>query len=81
MNIASDWYSNVIKQSYKGSVLGPVFPPVARVRNLYNKQLLIKVDDQLNAQEVKRLLLRTYKSFQAVAAFRSTRVNFDVDPF
>lgn len=81
VNIASDWYSNVIKQSYKGSVLGPVFPPVARVRNLYNKQLLIKVDDQLNAQEVKRLLLRTYKSFQAVAAFRSTRVNFDVDPF
>jgi hypothetical protein len=27
------------------------------------------------------VLLKTYKSFQAVVAFRSTRVNFDVDPY
>lgn len=81
VNMASDWFTNVIKQSYKGSVLGPVFPTVARVRNLYHKQLLVKIDHKLNTNEVKSLLARTYKSFQAIASFRSTRVNFDVDPF
>lgn len=81
VNMASDWFTNVIKQSYKGSVLGPVFPAVARVRNMYHKQLLVKVDHKLNTKEVKSLLARTFKSFQAVASFRSTRVNFDVDPF
>ena len=81
VNMASDWFSNVIKQSYKGSVLGPEFPTIARVRNLYHKQLLVKIDHKLNTNEVKSLLARTYKSFQAIASFRSTRVNFDVDPY
>tara|TARA_A100001011_G_scaffold90497_1_gene95061 strand:- start:4560 stop:7016 length:2457 start_codon:yes stop_codon:yes gene_type:complete len=81
VNIASEWFSNVIKQSYQGSVLGPTFPNVSRVRNLYNKDLLIKADDKLNSKEIKNLLLRTYKSFQAISAFRNTRVNFDVDPY
>ena len=81
VNMASDWFLNVVKQSYKGTVLGPVFPAVARVRNLYIKQLLIKVDHDLPSKELKRLLERTHKSFQAIAAFRSTRINFDVDPY
>ncbi len=81
VNMASDWFTNVFKQSYKGSVLGPVFPPVSRIRNLYHKQLLVKVDHKLNTKEVKSLLAKTYKSFQAIASFRSTRVNFDVDPY
>ena len=81
VNMSSEWFSNVIKQSYQGSILGPIFPAVSRVRNLFHKQLLIKVDHKLNSNEVKSLLLKTYKSFQAVTAFRSTRVNFDVDPY
>ena len=81
VNMSSEWFSNVIKQSYQGSILGPIFPAVSRVRNLFHKQLLIKVDHKLNSNEVKSLLSKTYKSFQAVAAFRSTRVNFDVDPY
>lgn len=81
VNMASEWFSNVLKQSYQGSVLGPVFPSVARVRNLFNKQLLIKVDNKLSSREVKKILANTFKSFQAIAAFRNTRVNFDVDPY
>jgi len=81
VNTASQWFSNVIKQSYKGAVLGPAFPTVTRVRNYYQKQLLIKIDTEDNPKAVKKLLNRTYMSFQAIAAFRSTRVNFDVDPF
>jgi len=81
INLAADWFTNVIKQSYKGTVLGPVFPAVARIRNQYHKQILIKVDHDLSSAAVKAVLLKTYKSFQAIASFRSTRVNFDVDPY
>jgi len=81
INVASDWFANVFVQSYKGTVLGPVFPPVARIRNQYHMQLLIKVDHKLSAASVKALLLKTHKSFQAIASFRNTRVNFDVDPY
>ncbi|MEK9614113.1 MAG: helicase-related protein, partial [Flavobacteriaceae bacterium] len=81
VNMASDWFYNVVKQIYKGSILGPVFPSVARVRNKYQKQMIVKVDATLPASEVKKQLARSYKSFQSVAAFRSIRVNFDVDPY
>lgn len=81
VNTAATWFTNVICQSYKGTVLGPVFPAVARVRNLYNKNLLIKLDSKQNISQAKKLLLKTHVSFQSIAAFRSTRVNFDVDPY
>lgn len=81
VNMASDWFTNVLKQSYKGTVLGPVFPPVARVRNQYHKQLVVKVDHEFTSKKVKKIIERTHQSFQAIAAFRSTRINFDVDPY
>ncbi|MDA9015579.1 primosomal protein N' [Flavobacteriaceae bacterium] len=81
INLAADWFANVLKQSYSGTVLGPVFPLVARVRNQYQKQILIKIDHEQSASSLKDILFKTFKSFQAIASFRSTRVNFDVDPY
>ena len=81
INLAADWFVNVVKQSYEGTVLGPVFPLVARVRNQYQKQILIKIDHDLSSTFLKNILLKTYKSFQAITSFRSARVNFDVDPY
>ena len=81
LNTASQWFTNVITQSYSGPVLGPVFPAVARVRNLYQKKLMIKIKNKADRAEVKDLLIRTYISFQAVAGFKNTRVNIDVDPY
>ena len=81
VNTAATWFTNVFIQSYRGTVLGPVFPSVARVRNLYNKHLMIKLDSKQSHTQVKKILLKTHISFQSIAAFRSTRVNFDVDPY
>ena len=81
VNKASDWFSNVIKSSYKGTILGPVFPTISRVRNQYQKQVIIKLDNGFKPIEVKKFLLNIYKSFQTIGEFRATRVNFDVDPY
>ena len=81
VNKASDWFSNVIKSLYKGTILGPVFPAIMRVRNQYQKQLIIKLDDDLKPNELKKLLMKIYKSFQTISEFKSTRVNFDADPY
>ncbi len=81
VNKASDWFSNVIKSLYKGTILGPVFPAIMRVRNQYQKQLIIKLDHDLKPNELKKLLMKIYKSFQTISEFKSTRVNFDADPY
>ena len=54
VNKASDWFSNVLKSSYKGTILGPVFPTIMRVRNQYQKQLIIKLDHDLKPNELKK---------------------------
>jgi primosomal protein N' (replication factor Y) len=81
INFAGDWFVNVLKQFYSGSILGPVFPSVARVRNQYHKEILLKIDNDNTASHLKKILLKTLKSFHAIASFRGVRVNFDVDPF
>ena len=81
INKSSNWFLNVLKQSYNGSILGPTFPAVSRVRNFYHKELLVKVDSNLRPSSLKILLIKIYRSFQAISKFRGVRVNFDVDPY
>lgn len=77
---ASQWLVNALNLSLQGSVLGPVDPPIARVRNLYHKQLLIKFLDNTNRNKVKKIVVSSLKSFEAIGAYRSIRVSIDVDP-
>ena len=81
INKSSNWFLNVLKQSYNGTILGPTFPAVSRVRNFYHKELLVKVDSNLKPSSLKILLIKIYRSFQTISTFRNVRVNFDVDPY
>ena len=69
-----------LNMSLQGSVLGPVDPPIARVRNLYHKQLLVKFVDDSSRNKVKAIVVSSLKSFEAIGAYRSIRVAVDVDP-
>ncbi|WP_299521270.1 primosomal protein N', partial [Winogradskyella sp.] len=46
VNLAADWYAKSLRQVFKSNVLGPEFPPIARIRNLYNKNILVKIPQQ-----------------------------------
>ena len=80
LNIASDWFTNVLSQSFKGKILGPVFPPISRIRNYYHKQILIKLDSRASRLHFKLILNKTKKSFESIASFKSVRLVVDVDP-
>ena len=78
---AADWFANVIRQSYSAAILGPTPPVVSRVQNQYLQQLLLKMPTVQDRKNLKLLILKTKKSFEAVAAFRATRIIIDVDPY
>ena len=40
---ASHWIANVLQQAKYGQILGPVFPFIARLRNRYRMQILVKI--------------------------------------
>jgi len=78
---AAQWLHDVLAQYLTTPILGPVDPMVARVRNQYIKQLLLKYPDNTSRKHVKDVLSNALKSIEAIGQFRSVKINVDVDPF
>ncbi|PKD17003.1 primosomal protein N' [Salegentibacter salinarum] len=79
-NDAADWLAVGMKNVFKENVLGPEFPPVARIRNEYYKNILLKIPQQQSLGKTKEVLQRIMRSFNAIGAFRSVKVVINVDP-
>lgn len=79
LNEAAEWFAKALRNSLGGNVLGPEYPPVARIRNQYLKNVLVKIPQGVSVKKVKDGIRRTERSFNAVAQFRSVRVIYNVD--
>lgn len=80
-NEAADWLAISLGNIFKENVLGPEFPPVARIRNEYYKNILLKIPPQQSLGKTKRYIEKILTSFKAVGAWRSVRVIINVDPY
>lgn len=79
---SANWFVNALNQLEKGAeILGPEFPVIARVRNLYNIHIIVKIDKSKKPNDVKSFIKKVYRSFESVPNFRSVRCNIDVDPY
>ena len=79
--MAADWYAKSLRQVFKANVLGPEFPPISRIRNLFNKNILIKIPQNQSLAKTKEAIMKIYNSFNAVKDFRSVRVVLNVDNY
>ena len=79
LNEAADWFTGALRTNFGGTVLGPEYPPVARIRNQYLKHILVKVDKVQSLAQAKANVKRIEKSFNAISMFRSVRVIYNVD--
>lgn len=80
VNQAAQWLADVLAQHLNSPVLGPVDPAVARVRNQFIKQILLKFPDNASRSQVKDIVSSALKSFEAVGHFRSVKISLDIDP-
>ena len=80
VNQAGQWLADVLSQHLNSPVLGPVDPAVARVRNQFIKQILLKFPDNATRAQIKDIVSSALKSFEAVGHFRSVKVSLDIDP-
>ncbi len=79
LNEAADWFSSALRSNFGGNVLGPEYPPVARIRNQYLKHVLVKMEKKESAARTKQNIKRIEKSFNAISMYRSVRVIYNVD--
>ena len=81
VNVGADWYAKSLRTVFDQYVLGPEFPPVARIRNQYLKHILIKIPPKQSLAKTKEAILKINTSFLSVKDFRPIRVILNVDNY
>ena len=74
-------YSGLLRQVFGTRVLGPMAPLVARVQNLYIRQITLKMETAASMTKVKGILRDLYERMLAAdARMKAVRLYYDVDP-
>lgn len=80
-NDAADWVAKALGNVFREHVLGPEFPPVARIRNEYYKNILLKIPPKQSLGKTKEYIHKILNSFSAIGGWRGVRVIINVDPY
>jgi primosomal protein N' (replication factor Y) len=73
------WFAKSMRMVFGQHVLGPEYPPVARIRNQYHKQILLKIPVGQSLPQTKNSIKRIEQSFNAISQYRSIRLIYNVD--
>lgn len=79
VNNASDWFAKALKQGFQENVLGPEYPAVARIRNQYNKNIILKVSKSYDLKKVKSFIRKQLTTFESIKTFSGVRIAIHID--
>lgn len=77
---AADELAVVLRKVLNNSLLGPEYPVVSRVRNMYIKQFLVKINKEFNPNTIKSFIKDTIEHFKHNSIYKSVKIQIDVDP-
>ena len=80
LNSSGDWLNKVVRDNFKGVILGPVYPQISRIKNKYHKEFLVKLRNLDELNKFRSVIQKIYKSFDSISKYRSVRIIIDVDP-
>ena len=77
---AADFLAKIMRTTFGNRVLGPNDPIIARIQNLYIKQILLKIETAVSPEKAKNILAEQITQLFEIQNFKSVFVNIDVDP-
>lgn len=80
LNKAAAELTSLLKKSFGSRVLGPEYPQVGRIRNLYLKNIMIKIEKGVNLEKVKTQIMEAITTMNKKRMSSQARVIVDVDP-
>lgn len=80
LDVSAQELANRLKTIFKERVLGPEYPVVKRIQNMYLKKITLKLERDGNDKKIKEHIQKTIDEFLSVPLFKSIRVVIDVDP-
>lgn len=81
MDHASKWFAEVLRMGLHENVLGPVSPPVARIRNEFISNILVKISKEQSLAQTKSYILKAQRRFHAQKEFSRVHLTIDVDNY
>lgn len=79
-----DEFSNLVgrhmREIFDNRILGPDTPPVARVKQLYIRKIVLKVDSSLSQYKVNETLQNILHAYSEIPRFRAISMYYDIDP-
>lgn len=79
LNDAAAWFTKSLRNVLREGILGPEYPPVARIRNQYLKNVIVKITKEQSLVKTKNSIKRIERSFNAISNYKSVRVIYNVD--
>ena len=79
-----DEFSNLVgrhmREIFDNRILGPDTPPVARVKQLYIRKIVLKIDSSLSQYKVNETLQNILHAYSGIPRFRAISMYYDIDP-
>jgi len=78
---ASDYLRSQINNKNYIQILGPEFPPVGKIQNMFVLQILLKVNKKVAYQKIREELFNAITLVKTHADYKSASIHTDVDPY
>ena len=75
----SFWMHQVLSENLKIPVLGPEEPVVSRIKNLYIRNIIVKIPTNEQLFPIKNYINRCLQSFETIAEYKSIATTINVD--
>ncbi len=73
-------FANSLREIFGTRVIGPDYPPVRRIQNVYHKQIRLKYEKEASDKQVKDSIMHLMDAFYQNVGFKAIRIHIDVDP-
>ena len=77
---AAGEFARSLRSKIGDRFLGPEFAPIARLKNLYQMQIIVKVDKGSVGAKVRDRIKKAHQEILLSPDFHRVKVVFDVDP-
>ncbi|MBR4066413.1 MAG: primosomal protein N' [Bacteroidaceae bacterium] len=69
-----------MREIFDDRILGPDLPPVARIKQLYIRKIVLKVENSLSQYKINELLQKLLHAYTSQPRYRSMTMYYDIDP-
>lgn len=80
LDSAAEHFAASLREIFKERVMGPDYPVVSKIQNLYLKSIMLKIERDAPDKKIKERIQQLIDAFYSVPLHKSIRMVVDVDP-